>query len=159
MGSSGKGRINGSREQRVGLASGGSGGADGVGGGSGGVVARVSCCWCPAGSFVDAASPGKFPRPQAALEPIGSSPCSRLPLRAVHACLLRRTSDYLITHLSLSRCSAACNMSSIQQRKEEILAKKAKLAELKKQRELRQKEFTSHRQSLDAGEVHGSRPV
>jgi dynein intermediate chain len=44
-------------------------------------------------------------------------------------------------------------MSSIQQRKEEILAKKAKLAELKKQRELRQREFTSHRQSLDVGEV------
>ena len=58
-----------------------------VGGGSGVVVARVSCWWCPAGSFVDAASPGKFPRPQA-LEPIGSSPCSRLPLRAVHmACM------------------------------------------------------------------------
>jgi len=49
-------------------------------------------------------------------------------------------------------------MSSIQQRKEEILAKKAKLAELKKQRELRQREFTSHRQSLDAGEVNESRP-
>ena len=38
-----------------------------VGGGSGVVVARVSCWWCPAGSFVDAASPGKFPRPQAAI--------------------------------------------------------------------------------------------
>lgn len=38
-----------------------------VGRGSGVVVARVSCCWCPAGSFVDAASPGKFPRPQAAI--------------------------------------------------------------------------------------------
>ena len=47
-------------------------------------------------------------------------------------------------------------MSSIQQRKEEILAKKAKLAELKKQRESRQREFTSHRQSLDAGEVNTS---
>ena len=47
-------------------------------------------------------------------------------------------------------------MSSIQQRKEEILAKKAKLAELKKQRELRQREFTSHRQSLDAGDVSES---
>lgn len=44
-------------------------------------------------------------------------------------------------------------MSSIQQRKEEILAKKAKLAELKKQRELRQKEFTSNRASLDASEA------
>jgi len=49
-------------------------------------------------------------------------------------------------------------MSSIQQRKEEILAKKAKLAELKKQRELRQREFTSHRQSLDVGEVSRSQP-
>lgn len=45
-------------------------------------------------------------------------------------------------------------MSSLQSRKDEILAKKAKLAELKKQRELRQKEFTSNRQSLDAGEVN-----
>lgn len=45
------------------------------------------------------------------------------------------------------------NMSSLQSRKDEILAKKAKLAELKRQRELRQKEFTSNRQSLDAGEV------
>lgn len=44
-------------------------------------------------------------------------------------------------------------MSSLQSRKDEILAKKAKLAELKRQRELRQKEFTSNRQSLDAGEV------
>jgi dynein intermediate chain len=45
-------------------------------------------------------------------------------------------------------------MSSLQSRKDEILAKKAKLAELKKQRELRQKEFTSNRQSLDVGEVY-----
>jgi hypothetical protein len=45
-------------------------------------------------------------------------------------------------------------MSSLQSRKDEILAKKAKLAELKKQRELRQKEFTSNRQSLDVGEVN-----
>jgi len=44
-------------------------------------------------------------------------------------------------------------MSSLQSRKDEILAKKAKLAELKKQRELRQKEFTSNRQSLDVSEV------
>lgn len=44
-------------------------------------------------------------------------------------------------------------MSSIQQRKEEILAKKAKLAELKKQRELRAKEFNTNRQSLDASDV------
>jgi dynein intermediate chain len=49
-------------------------------------------------------------------------------------------------------------MSSIQQRKEEILAKKAKLAELKKQRELRQREFTNHRQSLDVGEVNQGQP-
>lgn len=44
-------------------------------------------------------------------------------------------------------------MSSIQSRKDEILAKKAKLAELKRQRELRQKEFSTNRQSLDATEV------
>ena len=42
-------------------------------------------------------------------------------------------------------------MSSVQARKDEILAKKAKLAELKRQRELRQSQFTSNRQSLDAG--------
>jgi dynein intermediate chain len=34
----------------------------------------------------------------------------------------------------------------MQQRKDEILAKKAKLAELKRQRELRQKEFTQRGQ-------------
>ena len=39
-------------------------------------------------------------------------------------------------------------MSSVQARKDEILAKKARLAELKRQRELRQKEFTSSRQSI-----------
>lgn len=44
-------------------------------------------------------------------------------------------------------------MSSVQARKDEILAKKAKLAELKRQRELRQKEFSSNRQSLDAGDA------
>lgn len=45
-------------------------------------------------------------------------------------------------------------MSSMQQRKNEILAKRAKLAELKKQRELRQKEFTNNRNSVgDASEV------
>lgn len=45
-------------------------------------------------------------------------------------------------------------MSSMQQRKNEILAKRAKLAELKKQRELRQKEFTTNRNSVgDASEV------
>ncbi|KAJ5675811.1 hypothetical protein N7462_008708 [Penicillium macrosclerotiorum] len=44
--------------------------------------------------------------------------------------------------------------SSMQQRKNEILAKRAKLAELKKQRELRQKEFTNTRNSVgDASEV------
>ncbi|KZF23900.1 cytoplasmic dynein-like protein 1 intermediate chain 2 [Xylona heveae TC161] len=36
----------------------------------------------------------------------------------------------------------------LQQRREEILAKKAKLAELKRQRELRQKEFTANRQNV-----------
>ncbi|EME49369.1 hypothetical protein DOTSEDRAFT_76700 [Dothistroma septosporum NZE10] len=49
-------------------------------------------------------------------------------------------------------------MSSIQQRKDEILSKKAKLAELKRQRELRQKEFTSNRQSLDASELVAPSP-
>jgi hypothetical protein len=44
-------------------------------------------------------------------------------------------------------------MSSIQARKDEILAKKAKLAELKRNRELRQREFSNTRQSLDATEV------
>jgi dynein intermediate chain len=39
----------------------------------------------------------------------------------------------------------------MQQRKDEILAKKAKLAELKRQRELRQREFSQNRQSV--GEV------
>jgi hypothetical protein len=52
----------------------------------------------------------------------------------------------------------------MQARKDEILAKKAKLAELKRQRELRQKEFNQSRASIsDASEVkfsflpHGSR--
>lgn len=46
--------------------------------------------------------------------------------------------------------------SSIQQRKAEILAKKAKLAELKRQRELRQREFSQVRaNSGDASEVRG----
>jgi dynein intermediate chain len=49
-------------------------------------------------------------------------------------------------------------MSSVQQRKNEILAKRAKLAELKKQRELRQKEFTTTRNSVgDASEVRSAR--
>jgi len=48
--------------------------------------------------------------------------------------------------------------SSVQQRKNEILAKRAKLAELKKQRELRQKEFTNTRNSVgDASEVRANR--
>jgi dynein intermediate chain len=47
-------------------------------------------------------------------------------------------------------------MSTIQQRKDEILAKRAKLAELKKQRELRQKEFTSRSSIGDASEVHAA---
>lgn len=43
----------------------------------------------------------------------------------------------------------------MQARKDEILAKKAKLAELKRQRELRQKEFTQNRASIgDASEVN-----
>lgn len=45
-------------------------------------------------------------------------------------------------------------MSSIHSRKDEILAKRAKLTELKRNRELRQKEFSNNRQSLgDASEV------
>lgn len=49
-------------------------------------------------------------------------------------------------------------MSTVQQRKNEILAKRAKLAELKKQRELRQKEFTTNRNSVgDASEVRPAR--
>ncbi|KAF2099661.1 WD40 repeat-like protein [Rhizodiscina lignyota] len=44
--------------------------------------------------------------------------------------------------------------SSMQARRDEILAKKAKLAELKRQRELRQKEFSVARQSIgDASEL------
>ena len=44
----------------------------------------------------------------------------------------------------------------MQQRKDEILAKKAKLAELKRQRELRQREFSQNRQSVGEGsEVEG----
>lgn len=44
-------------------------------------------------------------------------------------------------------------MSSLQSRKDEILAKKAKLAELKRQRELRQKEFTANRQNISIGDA------
>lgn len=48
--------------------------------------------------------------------------------------------------------------STMQQRRDEILAKKAKLAELKRQREMRQKEFTQSRQSMsDASDVGYSR--
>jgi len=36
----------------------------------------------------------------------------------------------------------------MQQRKDEILAKKAKLADLKRQRELRQQEFSASRQTI-----------
>ena len=44
---------------------------------------------------------------------------------------------------------------TMQARKDEILAKKAKLAELKRQRELRQKEFSQNRASIgDASEVN-----
>ncbi|OCK96971.1 WD40 repeat-like protein [Cenococcum geophilum 1.58] len=44
--------------------------------------------------------------------------------------------------------------STMQQRRDEILAKKAKLAELKRQRELRQREFSQTRQSIgDASEL------
>ncbi|KAI9831931.1 MAG: hypothetical protein M1819_004653 [Sarea resinae] len=47
----------------------------------------------------------------------------------------------------------------MQQRKDEILAKKAKLAELKRQRELRQKEFSASRQSVgDASELISPTP-
>lgn len=43
----------------------------------------------------------------------------------------------------------------MQARKDEILAKKAKLAELKRQRELRQREFNQNRASIgDASEVN-----
>lgn len=51
-------------------------------------------------------------------------------------------------------------MSSVQSRKDEILAKKARLAELKRQREIRQKEFSSTRQSIgDASEVRMPTPA
>lgn len=40
---------------------------------------------------------------------------------------------------------------TMQQRKDEILAKKAKLAELRRQRELRQREFSQTRQSIGEG--------
>ena len=44
--------------------------------------------------------------------------------------------------------------SSVQKRREEILAKKAKLAELKRQRELKQREMSAARQSIgDSSEV------
>lgn len=40
----------------------------------------------------------------------------------------------------------------MQARKDEIIAKRAKLAELKRQRELRQKEFTAKRESGESPE-------
>ena len=43
--------------------------------------------------------------------------------------------------------------SSVQQRRNEILAKKAKLAELKRQRDARQREFAASRQSVGEAEV------
>ena len=46
----------------------------------------------------------------------------------------------------------------MQQRKEEILAKKAKLAELKRQRELRQKDLNTTRHSLDASDLVSPSP-
>ncbi|KAK4545636.1 hypothetical protein LTR36_002589 [Oleoguttula mirabilis] len=50
--------------------------------------------------------------------------------------------------------------SSVASRKDEILAKKAKLAELKRQRELRQREFSSNRQILgDASELAQASPL
>ncbi|KAK8222959.1 cytoplasmic dynein-like protein 1 intermediate chain 2 [Phyllosticta paracitricarpa] len=49
--------------------------------------------------------------------------------------------------------------STMQQRRDEILAKKAKLAELKRQREMRQKEFTQSRQSMsDASDLVSPTP-
>ncbi|KAG2169531.1 MAG: Uncharacterized protein AUREO_046000 [Aureobasidium pullulans] len=48
--------------------------------------------------------------------------------------------------------------SSLEARKQEILAKRAKLAELKRQRAQRQKEFTSTRQSGDAAELISPSP-
>lgn len=52
-------------------------------------------------------------------------------------------------HVALPHSSTI--MSSMQQRKAEILAKRAKLAELKRQRELRQQEFSHSRTSTAEG--------
>ncbi|KAI1962995.1 hypothetical protein LOZ58_002619 [Ophidiomyces ophidiicola] len=50
-------------------------------------------------------------------------------------------------------------MSSMQQRRDEILAKKAKLAELKRQREMRQREFSQTRMSIgEASEILSPTP-
>ncbi|KAF2459699.1 WD domain-containing protein [Lineolata rhizophorae] len=50
-------------------------------------------------------------------------------------------------------------MDSIQQRRDEIAAKKAKLAELKRQREMRQKEISANRQSVgDSSELVAPTP-
>jgi hypothetical protein len=51
-------------------------------------------------------------------------------------------------------------MSSTQSRKDEILAKKAKLAELKRQRELRARELSNSRQSIgDTSELALGSPL
>ncbi len=47
----------------------------------------------------------------------------------------------------------------MQQRRDEILAKKAKLAELKRQRELRATQVSATRQSIGGSGDVGSRPV
>ncbi|RQM04939.1 hypothetical protein DH86_00004294 [Scytalidium sp. 3C] len=46
-------------------------------------------------------------------------------------------------------------MMQQQQRRDEILAKKAKLAELKRQRELRSKEISANRQSIGSSSDDG----
>lgn len=57
-------------------------------------------------------------------------------------------------HFTPSSFSSPIMSSAMQQRKAEILAKRAKLAELKRQRELRQKEFSQVRANTgDASEV------
>nr|OQO31628.1 hypothetical protein B0A51_00780 [Rachicladosporium sp. CCFEE 5018] len=49
-------------------------------------------------------------------------------------------------------------MASSQSRKDELLAKRAKLAEMKRQKEIRTKEFTSSRQSLDPSQIASPSP-
>ena len=59
-----------------------------------------------------------------------------------------------LTPLRAYTATQSLTMSSLQSRKDEIAAKRAKLAELKRQRELRAKEVSSNRQSIgDASEV------